>query len=30
VAVGGGGEPSKPTTRVNVDSVKIVPANTIK
>ena len=30
VTASGGGEPSKPTVRVNVDSIKIVPANIIK
>lgn len=29
VAAGGGGEASKPTVRVNVESIKIVPANTV-
>ncbi len=29
VVPGGGGEPSKPTVRVNVESIKIVPANTL-
>jgi peptidyl-prolyl cis-trans isomerase B (cyclophilin B) len=30
VGPGGGGERSKPQTRVGLESVKIVPANTIK
>jgi peptidyl-prolyl cis-trans isomerase B (cyclophilin B) len=30
VAASGSGEPSKPTVRVNVDSIKIVPANSVK
>ena len=29
VVPGGGGEPSKPTVRVNVESIKIVPGNTV-
>jgi len=29
VVPSGGGEPSKPTVRVNVESIKIVPANTV-
>ena len=29
VVPGGGGEPSKPTVRVNVESIKIVPATTV-
>jgi len=30
VVAGGGGEASKPTVRVNVESIKIVPANSVK
>ena len=30
VKASGGGEPSKPSVRINVDSIKIVPANTVK
>ena len=30
VTASGGGEPSKPSVRVNVDSIKIVPANKVK
>ena len=30
VVAGGGGEASKPTVRVNVETIKIVPANSVK